>query len=452
MLIISGIDSIRNFPVVALFGGSLIVFVLFAAVVFLIPVALVSAQLAAALPNQRGIYGWVKHAFGERWACLAIWLQWINTMVWFPTMLAFTAGTLAYFFYPGLAQNKVYLLSVMCSIFWLVTLLNFKGVQFAGIVASVAAVLGLLLPLLVILIGGLLWWLQGAPLAIHLSGQDIWPAVHHGHSWVSLTAVISSFLGLELACVHIHQVNQPQKVFPKVLMVAVAVIVFTMILGGLSIAFIIPKAHIHLVDGVMQVLTVLLKKHHMIWLKPIFAGCILLGSIGGMINWLISPAKGLHQAAKDGYLPRFFMKENKHQVPFIILCVQAVVVSLVALVFLALPSINASYWLLTDLSTQLYVFMYVLMFLVMLKLAPKVLLQKPIFLIPGGGVGLWLVTLLGLLGCVVTSIVGFIPPSGFSMGALDHYMLVFASGIMVMMAPVLLMYVIKFKRNKEVVQ
>jgi hypothetical protein len=45
MLITVSIDSIRNLPTMALFGSSLIFFFIFSAIVFLIPLSLVCAEL-----------------------------------------------------------------------------------------------------------------------------------------------------------------------------------------------------------------------------------------------------------------------------------------------------------------------------------------------------------------------------------------------------------------------
>jgi len=86
LLITGAIDSIRNLPASALFGSTLIFFFIFSAVVFLIPTALVSAELASNTDNnESGIYQWVRTAFGEHVGFLAIWLQWINNIIWFPT-------------------------------------------------------------------------------------------------------------------------------------------------------------------------------------------------------------------------------------------------------------------------------------------------------------------------------------------------------------------------------
>src|SRR5579864_2973086 len=86
LLITGSIDSVRNLPVSALFGSQLVFFFILAAAMFLIPTALVSAELASNI-SEGGIYQWCRLAFGERMGFLAVWLQWINNVVWFPTLL-----------------------------------------------------------------------------------------------------------------------------------------------------------------------------------------------------------------------------------------------------------------------------------------------------------------------------------------------------------------------------
>src|SRR5206468_3119094 len=105
------IDSIRTLPTTALFGSSLIFFFLLSTLIFLIPVGLISAEFSSRFPEQGGVFHWIRHAFGDRVGALSVWLQWINTMVWYPTMLFFIAGTAAHLISPPLAQNSLFLLA-----------------------------------------------------------------------------------------------------------------------------------------------------------------------------------------------------------------------------------------------------------------------------------------------------------------------------------------------------
>jgi amino acid transporter len=147
ILIVAAIDNMRNLPAAALFGSSLIFFFTFSALVFLIPTSLMAAELSATFPQNGGVCQWVNFAFGKKWAMAAIWLQWINTMVWYPTMLSFIAGTLAYLINPELAQNKTYLISCILIIFWGLTLINLKGIHVSAFVNTICCIIGTMLPL-----------------------------------------------------------------------------------------------------------------------------------------------------------------------------------------------------------------------------------------------------------------------------------------------------------------
>lgn len=449
MLITGSIDSIRNLPASALFGSTLIFFFIFAAIVFLIPTALVSSELAATWTQEGGVYGWVRKAFGEHTAMLAIWLQWINTMVWYPTILSFIAGTLAFLINPELAQHRGYLVFIILSTFWSLTLLNLRGVHTSARFASLCAIIGMVVPMILIIGMAAYWVLSGHPLQISLTAESMLPKFGPHASWISLTAIMTSFLGMELATVHVRHVKDPQHMFPKAIFASVGLILTTMILGSLAIAAVLPHEQIGLVDGVMQAFTNFFAAYHLSWMIPVITIMLLIGSLGGMINWIISPARGMLLAAEHGFLPQFFAKQNKHGVAHRMLITQAILVSFVCLAFLLMPSVNGSYWLLTALSTELYMMMYILMFAAAIWLRHKHPHVARPFQIPGGIAGISAVSLLGIFGCIITLIVGFFPPAGIDVGGSRHYEHMFALGIIVMLAPVLLLYGYRWLQRTE---
>lgn len=449
LLITGAIDSIRNLPATALFGSSLIFFFIFSAIIFLIPVALVSAELSSTWPDEEGgVYSWVNHAFGETSAFFTIWLQWINTMVWYPTILSFIAGALAYLINPALAQNKYYLISVILIIFWSLTFLGLTGLRASAAFASFCALIGMILPMSFIIVLAIIWLIKGNPTAINLSWEHLIPHWGNTQSWVSLTAIMTSFLGMELAAVHVRNVRDPQRNFPKAMFFSVILILTTMILGSLAIAFVLPLEKISLVDGVMQAFTNFFQAYHLTAIMPIIVILLLLGSLGSMVNWIISPAKGLLLAADNGFLPHWLYRLNRHGIASRILLLQAVLVTFLCSGFLLFPSINAIYWLFTALSTELYILMYVLMFVAAWRLKEKFAQLPRPFIIPGGLFGYYLTCVLGLLGCALTLVVGFIPPeNNMDIGGANHFRLVFAGGILTMILPAFLLYLRKKRQG-----
>lgn len=435
MITIGSVDSIRNLPATALFGSQLIVFFILGAIFFLLPAALVSAELASGWPKQGGIYIWVRQAFGKRWGFLAIWLQWIENVIWYPTLLSFVAGTIGYLINPELIKDKTFLWLIIIVSFWAVTLINLAGMKASSFFSSLCALCGLLLPMTLIITLGAIWIMKGNPIQIHFDIQSMMPSTQDKSVWVSLTAIMLSFCGIEIATVHANDVNNPQRAFPKALMYSVVIIVSTLILGSLAIAIVLPNNHISLVAGIMQAFDAFFNSYHMRWLMPYIAVMLVLGGLGGVNNWIIAPTKGLLVAAQDEHLPPVFTKENTKQAPINLLIAQAVIVSILSTCFLFMPTINSSYWLLTALAAQLYMLMYLIMFATVIVLRLKEPDTLRPFKIPGGFIGVCIVAGFGIIGAVVTLLVSFIPPDNFNIGNASHYEMILCAGFVLMCLP-----------------
>lgn len=445
LLIVSAIDSNRNLPSAAIFGAPLIFFFLFSAVFFLFPTAFIAAELSAAFPQKGGIYHWVRVAFGEKMGMVAIWLQWINTMVWYPTILSFLAGTAAYLFDPALMENKLYMVCGISGIFWTLTLINLFGIQVSAKVNSVFAIAGTVFPMLLLIVLGALWFIWGEPRAITISVDSIFPSLGKFETWTALEAVMASFLGMELIGVHVGYVNNPQKTFPRAILLASIYILGTMLLGSLMIAVVLPLDKINLAGGLMQVFAGFFQKFQLDKLIFVMSFLIVMGSLGGMINWIISPAKGLLHASEHGFLPKFLSHINKNGAASRILIAQAMLVTLFCSVFLLVPTVNAFYWLLTALSNCLYMLMYILMFLAAIRLRLKH--PSGAFKVPCGFLGLCTVCALGLIGATLTILFGFVPPENIDVGSSGRYSMIIGLGILTLISPVFLLFFYKKRRQ-----
>ena len=86
LISLAAVLTLRGMPTVAEYGWSSIAFYILGALFFFIPLALVSAELATGWPRAGGLYAWVKQAFGERSGFLAVWFEWVENIVWFPTV------------------------------------------------------------------------------------------------------------------------------------------------------------------------------------------------------------------------------------------------------------------------------------------------------------------------------------------------------------------------------
>ncbi len=435
MITVGSVDSIRNLPATALFGSQLISFFILGALFFLIPTALISAELASGWAKQGGIYIWVKEAFGKRAGFLAIWLQWIENVIWYPTILSFVAGSIGYLINPALASNPWFLWTVIVTAFWGATFINLRGMQSSALFSSVCAISGLLLPMSLIIGLGAAWIMGGNPIQIHFDVASIQPHWQDKSMWVSLTAIMLSFCGIEIATVHANDVDNPQRAFPKALTYSVLIILSTLIFGSLAIALVLPAHEINLVAGIMQAFDAFFARYHLSMMMPVIAVMLVMGGLGGVSNWIIAPTKGLLVAGEDGNLPAGLCRVNKHGAPVVMLLTQAIIVTILSALFLFMPSVNGSYWLLTALAAQLYMLMYLFMFAAAIKLRVSMPEQPRLFKIPGGLAGLCFVAGVGICGTLATLAVSFMPPQDINIGGTQNYEMLLIGGLIIMCLP-----------------
>lgn len=438
---IVSVDSIRNLPATAIFGSQIFFFFMGACLLFLLPCALISAELSAheSSTDKGGIYYWLKEAFGDNVAFIGIWFQWLENVIFYPAILSFVAGTLAYIIAPDsaaeLSSNKYYILSVVLIIFWTLTIINMRGLQLTALFSNICTIFGLLIPMSIIISLGLHWMFSGNTLQINFSNSSLLPDFTNQDLWVSLTGIILSFSGIEIATVYVRDIENPKKKFPKALLISTIIIATTLLLGSLAIAITIPGKDINLISGIMQALEVFLSSYNMLWLLPIMGTMVVIGGLGSVLNWIIAPTTGLHMAAMDGLMPAIFKKENKFNAPTPLLLLQASLTSVLTAVYLLLPSINGAYWLLTVLASQIYMFMYILMFLAAIKLRKTYPESEHTFKIGKSYINTYIVAAIGIIGCIITIIAGFIPPSSMDIGSNNYYETLLISGLIVLSMP-----------------
>lgn len=441
MINVAAIQSLRNLPAMAQVGWESLFFYLIAGIGFFIPCSLVSAELATGWPSTGGVYTWVKEAFGPRWGFVAIWLQWIENVIWYPTILSFTAASLAYAFNPALAESPLYILSTILITYWFCNLVDAYGMKASGLISSVGVIVGTLIPgLFIILLGGL-WLLQGNPSPIPFSWGAFYPDLSDLSNIVFLVGVMLGFCGMEMSAVHAREVLHPQKNYPRAIFLSALIIFALSIFGSLAIAWVVPKEEISLVAGVMQAFSAFFNAYNIPWMTPLLALLIAAGSIGMVSTWIIGPSKGLYQTSHEGHIPPFFHKKNRHGMPIVIMLVQGAIVSLLCTAFLFMPSVSSSFWILNVLTALLYLMMYMLMFAAAIRLRHTKPHTQRTYRVPGGKAwGMWIVAGLGLLSSLFAFYIGFLPPSQLKREELLHFELFLAIGAASMLLLPLILY------------
>ncbi|MGH9025407.1 MAG: amino acid permease [Acidimicrobiia bacterium] len=434
MINVAAVVSARNLPVMANYGWAMLVLFAISILVFLVPISMAAAELGTAWPRDGGLYAWVKEAFGGRTGFLAVWCDYSENIAWFPTVLSFMAATLAYAFDPGLATNKIYLVTVMLVFFWGTTLATLPGLKLSSAIGSWGTILGSILPGALVVLLGAAYLLQDNKSQIPFSAEALKPDVQV-NNLAFLGGIILLFTGMEMAGFHARETRNPGRDIPKAIAMGVAIIIVFSVLGSLFMAFVVPQKEISLVSGTMELFDTVLHKLNVEWLLRPLALIIALGGIAHLAPWILGPAKGVSTVAREGYAPSRLGRENRAEVPVVLLVIQGLGGTLFSLLFLFVPNVSTSYWMLSAVTAQIIIIMYALMFASVIRLRYSQPETPRPYRIPGGKAGVWLVAGVGLLGCVFSFYLGFLPPSQLKTGNHIVYVLLLVGAVVVLSLP-----------------
>jgi glutamate:GABA antiporter len=408
MMTVGSVGYLGSAPAMSVFGLASVFLYVLPAFVFLLPVSLVAAELASGWSG--GVYNWVREGISAPMGLFAVWCQFAQTIFYYPALLAYVAGTLAYVIDPALAGNGVYNAVIIIVLFWGGVLLSSRGVPLVAKLSSSGTLVGTLIPGAILVVLGVVYLLQGNPSAAPMTSHQLLPA------WTgiaSIVLVVNSFFtyaGIEVNAVHVDDLPNPGRDYPRSIFLAVALVLAVFILPTLVIAWVIPSAQISFTTGVMQAFKSLLTHFGLSFAVPVIGIALALGALAGMMAWLDGPSEGLLRIGREqGFLPPFFQRTNQRGIEVHILAAQGSVITVIALLYAFIPSVSHAYWIFAALATQVYLMMYVLMFVAAIRLRRSQPAHARGYRAPA----LRLLCVLGTVSSVAALVIGFIPPSQF---------------------------------------
>jgi amino acid transporter len=443
MINVAAVLSLRNYPSMAVYGWSSIGWYIIGTITFLLPLTLAGAELATGWPKGGGVYLWVKEAFGEKAGFIAIFCEWSNNLVWFPTVLAFIASTFAFAINPALANNNTYMFLVMMIAFWGTTIISNMGEKASSRFGSFGVVAGSIIPAVLIIVLGFAYTFSGKPLAIPPYTPGAWIPTINLSTLPFIATVVLLFAGMEMAGFHALEVRDPQKDFPKAMGISALLIFVLTVIGTLAIAIVVPVQQLSLSGGLMQAFEAFLSAFNLNWLLTPLAILITIGGLATLASWLAGPALGLGVVATEGLMPRLFSRRNKVGAPTGVLILQAVLGTVISLLYLFIPSINSAYWILSALTVLLLCIVYLFVFASVIKLRYSQPDTRRAFKIPGGIVGVWIIGGLGLLSSGFTFFVSLFPTGSMNI-SIGQYALIMLIGTAILALPPLLF--MRFKK------
>jgi len=337
----------------------------FTLILFFIPYGLITSELGSSLPQEGGIYAWVRRAFGPLWAGRTAWLWWVNVAFWMPSVYILFAGILAQLIFPEMSLLSK--MAITFGLIWLTVGINVITLEVSKWVPNVGAIFKVII-MLAIGIGGIAFAMQhGVANPFTLEAM----APSWGVSLAFLPVVLYNFLGFELMSGAGEEMKNAAHDVPQSILISGLLISFFYIFATLGMLLALPTADIGLIDGLIDTF------------RRLFGdgagGTVLVGILGSMalytlvanmVTWTIGANRSAAEAAQKGDLPAVFARMHpKFKTPTSSAVLGGLIGTLVLIVygFLA-ESAEDLFWSTFAFSSVVFLLPYFLLFGSFLKL------------------------------------------------------------------------------------
>ncbi len=453
----SVVISVDEFAPFGKAGATSLFWLLIAGILWFLPITQETGEMASIDGwGDGGIFTWVKGTLGEKSGWTAMFYQWIHITVGMDTMMYFVIGAFSIAFNtPWFNTQPLIRFGLMMIILWGCVLIQHFGEKRVGKIAEWLFGLGIATPVILLIIVFITYLIQGNPIYVHLSWHTMIPSKFNGTTLVAFVPFILAFCGGEAQAPHVKNLEHPNQ-YPKVMLgLALTAICFDL-LGSLSIAMTVPKADIQNSTGFVYTYGHLLSSIGLPGdlLGKIVGVLLACGIIGELSNWLAGPNQGLFVAARQGYMPKYFAKPNKRGVPMRIVVLQAIVVTITALMITFDSGENADFAFNVSMAatTAQYLMVYLMMIVAYIVLKNKYENLHRTYRMSNSRTFSIVVAVIGFFITLMAFFITFIPAEGTPAHLRFTYVITLIIMVVIVGILPLIMYRYHDKWSKEVAQ
>ena len=341
-----------------------------------------------------------------------------------------------------LASNKLFTLGVVLAIYRIATFVALKGLGWVGKISKWGGMIGTIIPAGLLIVLGIIYIATGGQNQMDMS-QGFFPDLAKLDNLVLASSIFLFYAGMEMMGVHVMEVNNPSRNYPKAIIIGSLATVCIFVLGTFALGFIIPAKDINLTQSLLIGFDNYFRHFHISWAGPVIAIALMFGVLASVLTWVAGPSKGIFMVGKAGYLPPFFQKTNSQGVQRNILLVQGGIVTLLSLLFVVMPSVQSFYQILSQLTILLYLIMYMLMFAAAIVLRYKMKDTPRPFRLGKGNALMWIMGVVGFAGSLLAFVLSFIPPGQIATGSSTIWYSVLIVGCVVMVVIPLIIYTLR---------
>lgn len=376
-------------------GASSISWWLLLAAVFLLPFALISAELGCSYPEQGGVYAWIRDAFGSRWGSRITWCYWINTAVWLPSVCMIFTGVLKQLFFPEASLAAQ--IAVAISVCLLTTAVSCMALDLGKWVPNIGAVAKF--AFFLALIAGAWHYTRTHGMANPLNRETL--SLRWGESLQFIPAIVYGMLGFELVSAGSEEMRNPARDVPRAVLISGLLTVLLYTLGTVAILAALPAAQINLVEGLVDTLRLFFAGPFEELLVVSLGLSVLFAVFASGATWAIGVNRAAAEAGSEGELPRAFAIETSRGAPLGAALLMALTSSAMLLVYGLLSGSNEDlFWSLFAFSGVIFFLPYIGMVCAFLQLRHRDPAHLRPFRVPGGLPVAWLLAAIcvGTLG------------------------------------------------------
>ena len=398
-------------------GPTAVFYLLLAGLIWFVPITQMAGEMASIDGwDKGGIFTWVKGSLGDRAGWTAMFYQWIHITVGMNTMMYVIIGALSITFNtPWFNTTPSIRFLLMMVIIWSITIVEMVGVKKIGHIAEWLFALGIALPVILLIVTFFIYLSQGRPLYMHLNWDNIIP--HHltGTTLVAFVPFVLAFCGGEASAPHAKYLENPKKYSTVMLALAITAISFDL-LGSTAIGMSVPKDQIQNSTGFVYTFGKILDSIGLPGdlIKKFIGVLLAAGIIGELGNWLAGPSQGMFEAAKEGYMPKFFAKSTNRDVPMRLIVLQTLIVTASAVLITFTSGKNSDFAFNVSLAatTAQYLMVYILMLIsyIILKIRHRNL-KRSYYMTKNNALGIT-IAIIALVITVVAFFISFIPAQG----------------------------------------
>lgn len=414
---LTAVVGLRWLATAARTGPSSLTLWLLAALLFFLPQGIAVLFLSSRYPEEGGIYRWTRRAFGDFHGFFCGWCYWLSTLIYYPALLIFAAGTAAYMAGPGyvwLGERLWFSSLVTLVLLWIAVGANLVGLNIGKWVQNIGGLATWLPAMLLIVFAGVVYWKSGS--ANPLTARALAPTWELGT--LSFWSTIAfAYAGLELAPVMSGEIRDPRRNIPRAVFLSGGLIALLYLAGTAAVLAVLPAAQVHVVTGVLQTMAAAVQQAGFASVTPWMAALLTLSSLGATGAWLAGSARVPFVAGVDRFLPPAFARVHPcWQTPHVAILTQGILASLVLLLSVLGGTVAETYLLLSELSIIVYFVPYLYLFLCLIRLRESAAAAQDAapgaaLAIPGGTAGAWAAGITGSAITLLAIVLSLIPSS-----------------------------------------